>query len=97
MSRAQFTPRASSDLDDIFDFIAKSSRSSAANVIEAIETKSYLLADFPEMGAPVEDLAPGLRSFTVGNHVIFYRPSKDGIEVIRVLRGGRAFPSIFSS
>ena len=29
------------------------------------------------------------RSFPLGNHLIFYRPIDDGIELVRVLHGAR--------
>ena len=33
------------------------------------------------------DLLKNLRSFPVGNYVIFYVPISDGIEVVRVMHG----------
>jgi len=32
---------------------------------------------------------PNIRSFLVGNYVVFYRPIQDSIEVARVLHGAR--------
>ena len=49
----------------------------------------------PDMGRLREDLSAGLRSFSVGNYVIFYRPMKGGIEIARVLHGARDFPPLF--
>ena len=54
-----------------------------------------MLAEFPEMGTSSEDLAPGLRSFPVGNFVIFYKPWDNGIAVARVLSGHRDLPRLF--
>jgi len=42
-----------------------------------------------------EDLAPSLRSFPVGNYLIFYRPITDGVEVVRMLHGARELRRIF--
>jgi toxin ParE1/3/4 len=47
------------------------------------------------MGREREELSARLRSFAVGNYVIFYRPAKDGIEVVRILHGARDFPPLF--
>ena len=44
-----------------------------------------------------EELAPGLRGFTAGSYLIFYRPLPDSIEVVRVAHGSRDLPSIFDS
>ena len=39
------------------------------------------------MGRKVEELAPNLRSFPVGNYLIFYRINADAIDVIHILHG----------
>ena len=44
-----------------------------------------------------KDLRPDLRSLAVGKHVIFYRPSPNGIEVVRVLQGKRDIEATFES
>lgn len=49
----------------------------------------------PKLGRERFDLAPELRGLPVGNYIIFYRPMKDGIQVIRVLHGARDLPSQF--
>ena len=33
------------------------------------------------------ELGPSLRSFPVGNYVVFYVPLPDGIEIVRVMNG----------
>jgi toxin ParE1/3/4 len=40
-------------------------------------------------------LLVNLRSFTVKNYVIFYQPTADGIEVLRVLYGARDIHRVF--
>jgi toxin ParE1/3/4 len=47
------------------------------------------------MGRIRSDLLPNLRSFPVGNYVIFYFPADDGIEVIRILHGARDIQQLF--
>ena len=49
----------------------------------------------PEMGRSREELAPGLRSVTAGNYLLFYQPIDDGILVIRVAHGSRDLPALF--
>ena len=56
-----------------------------------------LLAENPEMGRTRNDLETNLRSFPVGNYVIFYEVIVGGIEVLRVLHGARDIPDIFES
>jgi toxin ParE1/3/4 len=44
-----------------------------------------LLATEPELGRHCESLAPGLRRFETGKHVIFYLREPDRIDVVRIL------------
>jgi toxin ParE1/3/4 len=57
--------------------------------------KFVLLAGQPLLGRLRPELAPNLRNFPVGNHVIFYRPIDNGIEVARVLHGARDIDALF--
>lgn len=89
------TPQAAEDLDEIHDFIASDAPSAALRVINSFEEKFVMLAQSPEIGRKREELAQLLRSFPVGNYVIFYRPTRHGIEVIRVLHGARDIETLF--
>jgi toxin ParE1/3/4 len=53
------------------------------------------LASSPLVGRNREDLAPNLRSFPVGNYVVFYQAEPDGIIVVRILSGARDIPALF--
>lgn len=44
-----------------------------------------MLRDNPLAGRARPELATKLRSFPVGNYVLFYRPLADGIDLTRVL------------
>jgi len=48
-----------------------------------------MLVQNPLAGRQRPELVPGLRSFPVGNYVIFYVPLIDGIEVLRVMNSRR--------
>ena len=80
---------AKADLLDIWEYVAADDIEQADRLLDAIETQSQKLARFPRLGRARDELLPSLRSFPVGNYVLFYRPSKDGIEIIRVLHGRR--------
>jgi toxin ParE1/3/4 len=94
MNRYALTPRARQDLEEIQDYIAQSSVRAATRLIDAIEDKCRLLAQFPEMAPLCEEYAVGLRNSSVGKYVIFYRVIPNGIEVIRVLHGARDLPPL---
>jgi toxin ParE1/3/4 len=94
MSAPRISEQAESDLDDAWDYLAQRSEAAADRLLDSILQRSRLHAQFPLMGRPREDLAPGLRSFVVAPYVVFYRPFADTIEVVRVLHGARDVDSI---
>jgi len=54
------------------------------------------LANQPLMGRSADHLLPGLRSFSSGEYLIFYRPDEDGVCVVRILHGARRItPELF--
>mgnify|MGYP001604054192 CR=1 FL=1 len=83
------TPQANDDLIEIWDRIAKDNLSAADRLLRRIDETCKLLSRQPEMGQSQEQYRAGLRSFTVGNYIIFYHPIRDGIEVYRILHGAR--------
>ena len=98
MSRCRFSPQAEDDLDGIGAFIATRSPVAALRVIDAIDQKCRLLAETPGMGRARPELRPDLRSFPVGRFLIFYRPmAEDGIEIVRIVRGGRDLAALFEA
>jgi len=62
---------------------------SADALIDRIEKRLQLLAQYPESGTKRDELRPGLRSVVLGKLVLFYHPLRDGIELVRVLDGRR--------
>jgi toxin ParE1/3/4 len=41
----------------------------------------------PELGKPRNDICEGIRSLSVGKHIVFYRIGITHIEVVRILHG----------
>lgn len=89
------TTQAHWDLVDIATELGRKNPVAADELLDTIEDKCKLLAQFSEMGRRREELAPGLRSFPVGSYIIFYRGRADGIQVIRVLHAARDLPQLF--
>ena len=61
----------------------------ADRLTDQFDATLEVIASTPRMGRKVEELAPYLRSFPVGNYLIFYRPLQDGMQLIRLLHGAR--------
>ena len=95
MASVSRTSQAEVDLVEIGVRIAVTDPSAADRWLELIDQKSQLLATMPYMGRDRTDLAPNLRSFPVGDYIIFYRPAAEGIMVIRVLHGARDIEALF--
>jgi toxin ParE1/3/4 len=98
MTPARYTvaPAARGDLEEIWFHIAQDNQSAADRLIDTLYAKFQALAATPGIGRRREELLPGVRSLAVGNYVIFYRPAKLRIEVVRVLHGARDIGAQFS-
>jgi toxin ParE1/3/4 len=82
---------AATDLDEIWFYIASESGSTdvADRVIDAITERFCLLADYPRLGRQRPDLRAGLRSYRVGDYLIFYRIEAPDVLILRVLHSRR--------
>jgi len=94
MSRFRLAPLARRDLDALWDYIGieKDSPAAAFRLVETLYEKFELLAANPLMGQYREDLADlikDIRSFSVGNYVIYYQPAPNGVRIGRVIHGAR--------
>lgn len=78
------TPRARLDLIEIWNFIADDNEAAADGVLRRIDGVLATLAENPLAGRARPDLRPGIRSFPVGNYVLFYRVTPDTVDVVRV-------------
>ena len=89
MPRILRTRAARSDYDEIWSYLAVRDLTAADRLIDQFDATLESIAATPRMGRKVEELAPNLRSFPVGNYLIFYRPLEDGIQLIRLVHGAR--------
>jgi toxin ParE1/3/4 len=86
MSKSQRkSPQTEIDLASIYNFIADDNLKAADAWLKRIEGAFDMLAHSPLAGRPRDDLATNLRSFPIGNYIIFYVPLSNGIEVVRVM------------
>ena len=83
------TNQATRDLDDIWFYIAPDNMAAADGLLDEMERQCKQIARQPLMGRSRPELRPALRSFPVGRYVLFYQPTADGIELVRVLHSAR--------
>ena len=82
-------PRARSDFDEIWDYIADDSETRADSFIDKIDKSLRTLSKNPRIGRLRDELGECLYSFPIGRYLIFYRVITGGIEVVRVLHSSR--------
>jgi toxin ParE1/3/4 len=80
-------PQAHRDLIEIWSFIAADNDAAADRMLDRIDEVLRTLGDSPLIGRVRNDLAQNLRSFPVGNYIIYYVPLPNGIELIGVGSG----------
>ena len=95
MNSFRLTNQAQSDIHESWSHIADNSPGAADHWAEVMYDKFMTIAQHPGMGREQSNISPNLRSFVVGNYIIFYRAVANGIEVVRVLHGARNIEELF--
>ena len=98
MSGFRLAEEAEAELEDIWLYIARESRSVeiANRIVGSITNRFWFLGEHPHAGRPREDdLGPGLRSFPAEGYVIFYRVEDDVAVILHVLHGSRDIAAFF--
>ncbi len=92
--------RAADDLDNIWYYVAKESRSIdvANRLVDSITDRFFLLSSHPYLGrARNHDFGAGSRSFPVGEYVIVYCVEGDDVLILRVAHGRRDIDALFEN
>ena len=96
MSAIRYRRAAQHDVASIWRYIARDSEGYADAMLARFTEKLRLLAGNPALGTPRRELRAGLRSFAVGNYVLFYAPEGGGIMVYRILHAARDVGAIIA-
>jgi toxin ParE1/3/4 len=102
MKRIVRRVRAYMDLDECAEFIGRDSPRAALRFLEAADEQMERLAGAPTIGSSFwetdDPRLTGLRFAPIRGfekYLIFYRPIRNGIEIIRVLHGARNLRKLF--
>lgn len=98
MSRTLVVRQAAlTDLKNIYDYIAERAGDEITDgYVASIETATVRLIDYPDIGTPQYQLMAGLRSISFERRIrIFYLPTKDRVEIARVIHVNRDLGSVF--
>lgn len=86
MADYRLSPAAQRDLDSIFDYtVAQWGLAQAADYTDLIEQTCAALANAPLRAPACDAIRQGYRRRSVGRHVIYFRETKTGIAVVRIL------------
>jgi len=86
MRSYKLTEAAKNDLREISTYTKKTWGKEQEKVYrESIRTALRIVAKLPGIGRKREELAEGLRSFPVGNHIAYYIEKSNLIIVVRIL------------
>lgn len=96
MPKVHRTAASRKDYFEIFFYIARDNIDAAERTLRRFDEKIELIASMPGIGTDRAELRSGVRSYPVGNYLIFYRVIDGGIEVLRVIHGARDLRRIFN-
>ena len=95
MAQVILDQAAQNDPIEIWKYIDRDNERASDAMLDRIHRGCEVVAQFPYGGTSRPELLKDLRSYSVGNYVIYFRPMTDGVEVARVLHGARDVETIF--
>lgn len=82
----RLSPRARDDMEAVWLFSLQAwGLTQADRYIDDLSAAFEFLTGNPKSGAPCDNIRAGYRKYPVIRHVVYYRETHYGIEVIRVL------------
>jgi toxin ParE1/3/4 len=79
-------PKAEEDLENIYEYSYREFGSARADqYIRDLDAAFHKLADEPSLGSDYSHVHLNLMAYKVVSHVVFFKPSVDGITILRVL------------
>lgn len=86
MPKLVLRPKSLQDLEGIWNYTLDTwGEDQADHYILELNDGFESLADHPEKGRACDDIREGYRKYDIGKHIVFYRLTLKGIEVVRIL------------
>ena len=86
------SPRARSDLAGIWDFsVIRWGQDQAEKYVRDVQRDILFVAADPRCGRSAENVRAGYFKYPTGSHVLFYRLTSQGIDVVRILHSAMDF------
>jgi toxin ParE1/3/4 len=94
--RYRVSTDAEQDLTEIFLYWAKRAGLNVADrLIDSITERFWLLGEHPDAGVSSDDVAAGVKCFPAGKHLIYYRKTRRGIDILHIFHGARDHAQAF--
>lgn len=88
----QLRPKAVKDLESIYNYsVQEFSFERAEQYIMDLNNSFYKLAGDPSLGKNYNHVKFGVLAFNVVSHIVFFRLSKNGIIILRILHNSMDF------
>jgi len=75
-------------------YVAEDQPINADRLLDRLNVTALSLAATPGMGVDRPSLSEGLKSFPVGNYILYYRVKSPDLELVRVLTASRDIDSL---
>ncbi len=95
MLRYRIAPQAIEDMREIWAYIAHDNPTAADKMLDSFDDAFEMLRSLPDSGRIRDELLPGIRSYPVGNYLIFYRHWPDWLEIYRIIHGNKDLDNEF--
>jgi len=96
MSNYIIAPKATQDLKEIIDYFSTKNIEAGERLLDEFERKCRYLVKFSQIGHSYKHIRSYLRGLPLDGYIIFYRVTKDEIEIMRVIRGNRDLEVLFN-
>lgn len=87
--KVRFSPAARDDLMDIALYIAQDNPTRASTFVDELEDRCAALGKAPGIGTARPELGAGIFMLPHGRYLIFYRRTRAGVRVERIMHGAR--------
>lgn len=85
MTRYRLSVKAAEDLAEIADYtISEFGAEQARRYRDRIEKTCTIIGETPDIGRLIDAVAPPMRFFPCGSHILVYTHDQDGVLVVRI-------------
>jgi len=92
VARLVFSPRASEDLEEIGDYIARDNPARATSFVDELREHCAAILAAPTSYAPREEFGVGVRMAVHGRYLILFRANAEFVRIERILHSARRRP-----